>query len=56
MNSTYTVHNSIFCPPKSTYAKKKKKQKTNKQTNKENTTPKYGRRIPRNPNALYDSL
>ena len=37
MNSTATVQNSNFCPPKSTYAGRRKKKKKNK--NKENTAP-----------------
>ena len=54
MSSTATVQNSNFCPPKSTYAGKRKKKK--KKKNKQNAKPKRGRRKTGNPNALYSSI
>ena len=37
MNRTYTVHNSIFCLPKSTNAGKRKEKKKKKKKGKRNT-------------------
>ena len=50
MNSTATVQNSNFCPPKSTYAAKEKKKY------KENAQPKRRHKKTENPNTLVNLL